>query len=166
MGGLSKPQTLPLTIQRQDQIHGSGGIVTSSVIMPHMMRSDLEYSDQDLLLYESLTGAGLHSQHAGGLVGLGGSSGSLLGNDPLILSNAAAAAAASAGQGVASISGMGGKDNLMDYMNDPDLVLKQQIFSRVASHSLLPQQQQQSQQQQRQMQEQQQSSQIYLSQSR
>ncbi|KAF9576909.1 hypothetical protein EC968_000034 [Mortierella alpina] len=103
----------------------------------------LEYGDQGILMYDpSSVVVGGGSGGGGGVSGL----------DAVVLG----------GSGI----GPGEEDSLMGFMNDPDLMLKSQIFSRVASSSLVtppapqsnqassqqpqqqPQQQQQSQQQQ------------------
>ncbi|KAG0016726.1 hypothetical protein BGZ81_011080, partial [Podila clonocystis] len=87
----------------------------------------LEYTEHDIMVYESMLGQVGGFTADGGLLGLDPTSvDGLLGGSDVIV---------------------GGADSLMEYMNDPELMMKEQLFSQVASNSVFSggsQQQQQS----------------------
>ncbi|KAG9063721.1 hypothetical protein KI688_003832 [Linnemannia hyalina] len=114
-----------------------------------------DFGGQELLMYSTLA--------AGGGGGSGGHDGSTVlavgpGYGPMDTTSQSTmlfggiggghgGATASATSTFVSGGGAGGRESLMDYMNDPDIMLKGQIFSQVTSNSLQQQQQQQQQQQ-------------------
>ncbi|KAG0321262.1 hypothetical protein BG000_003311 [Podila horticola] len=112
---LRQPQQLPTSLSGVD----------------NQMFVGLEYTEHDIMVYESMLG------HVGGGFT---SDGGLLGMDP------------SSVEGLLGGSDVivGGADSLMEYMNDPELMMKEQLFSQVASNSVFSGGSQQQQQQQQQ----------------
>ncbi|KAF9092347.1 hypothetical protein BGX23_004390 [Mortierella sp. AD031] len=123
-----------------------------------------EFGAQDMLMYNTLTGGGGHDGTTVLAVGPGygamdtTQSSMLFGGSGLGGSGLGGGGGGGGGAGGAttfvSDGNASGRESLMDYMNDPEILAKGQIFSRVTSNSL--QQQQQQQQHQRQQQQQQQ----------
>ncbi|KAG0198539.1 hypothetical protein BGX28_008028 [Mortierella sp. GBA30] len=138
-GMIGYPQTNQSQQQQQqqqqkamDSIHGVDARLTGDVNV-HTMNmpfptstSGLDYAEHGLLMYDpSMTGTSLDAVVVGSGVGLG---------DSVV------------------VGGPGEEDSLMGFINDPDMMLKSQIFSRVASNSMIsqsspPQHQKQQQQQ-------------------
>ncbi|KAG0062716.1 hypothetical protein BGZ89_010448 [Linnemannia elongata] len=113
-----------------------------------------DFGEQEVLMYSTLAagGGGGSGGHDGSTVlAVGPGYGSM---DPTSQSTMLfggiggghGGATASAASTFVSGGGAGGRESLMDYMNDPDIMLKGQIFSQVTSNSLQHQQQQQQQQ--------------------
>ncbi|KAF9367196.1 hypothetical protein CPB97_006144, partial [Podila verticillata] len=91
----------------------------------------LEYMEHDIMAYQSILSGNVGGFTANSLLGLDASGvEGLLGSDVIV--------------------GGDGADSLMEFMNDPELMMKEQLFSQVASNSVFSQggssQQQQQQQ--------------------
>ncbi|KAF9421784.1 hypothetical protein BGZ94_008750 [Podila epigama] len=106
--------------QQQQSSHMSSNVSTDGLF------SGLTYTPHDIMIYQSVMSGG----------------GSFTADGDLLASVAGAAGDGDLDPSVADLLGSdiivggGGPESLMEYMNDPDLVLREQMFSKVATSSV------------------------------